>query len=651
MRFELTVALKYLIPRWRQLSVSIISLISILVISLVVWLVILFLSVTEGIEKKWTDQLLTLNAPLKMTPTEAYYRSYYYQIDRLSSASNYTTKTIGEKLLVQASDPYDESFDSELPLDFPSPDKVAEGSLKDLVKEGWEAIGSLKSYGASPQEFEISFGNLRLNLANHESETVINQVSYVASIDPSNTRLRKMLVPSSSEDYTHLLHVLLKNHHSPKTFFDHIHVSKLATTDAGFILPLSLYPKTGSVKAVLVGETQKAIIPGTIQGLDDLETRVQALGYATSVVEIDFAKKVPYALILDDHISFDTHLSEAVSLSVFVEGSVQNLPISGKAPLDQLKIEKLVQKKGSSQPFWIYDDEQGLKIPTGHSLGDGILVAKHFKNSGVKLGDSGFLSYYSPTTSSVQEQRIPIYVAGFYDPGMLPIGNKLIFVDPQVVSFFRGNLTMSDSMIGNGLGNGINIWISDLKKANEAKATLVAALEERGIQKYWKVESFKEYEFTRPILEQLESDKNLFTLIAIIILLVACSNIISMLILLVNDKKKEIGILQSMGASPKRIALIFGMCGFITGLMSSIIGTAAAILTLHHLQSLIDLLSFMQGHEAFQAAFYGNEMPNELSYNALTFVVVATLAISLLAGLIPAWKASRVRPTEILRAE
>lgn len=651
MRFELTVALKYLIPRWRQLSVSIISLISILVISLVVWLVILFLSVTEGIEKKWTDQLLTLNAPLKMTPTEAYYRSYYYLIDRLSSASNYTTKTIGEKLLAQTSDPYDESFDSELPLDFPSPDKMAEGNLKDLVKEGWKAIGTLESYGASPKEFEISFGNLRLNLSNQESETVINQVSYVASIDPSNARLRKMLVPSSSEDYTHLLHVLLKNRHSPKTFFDHLDVIKLATTDAGFILPLSLYPKTGSVKAVRVGETQKAIIPGTLQGLEDLENRVQALGYATSIVEIDFAKKVPYSLILDDHISFDTHLSEAASLSVFVEGSVQNLPIVGKAPLDQLKIEKLVQKKGSSQPYWIHEDEQGLKIPTGHSLGDGILVAKHFQNSGVKLGDSGFLSYYSPTTSSVQEQRIPIYVAGFYDPGMLPIGNKLIFVDPQVVSFFRGNLTMSDSMIGNGLGNGINIWISDLKKANEAKDALVAALEVRGIQKYWKVESFKEYEFTRPILEQLESDKNLFTLIAIIILLVACSNIISMLILLVNDKKKEIGILQSMGASPKRIALIFGMCGFITGLLSSIVGTAAAILTLHHLQSLIDLLSVLQGHEAFQAAFYGNEMPNELSFNALTFVVVATLVISLLAGLIPAWKASRVRPTEILRSE
>ncbi|HEY4831244.1 MAG TPA: ABC transporter permease, partial [Waddliaceae bacterium] len=94
MRFELTVALKYLIPKWRQLSVSIISLISILVISLVVWLVILFLSVTEGIEKKWVEELVALNAPVRMAPTDAYYRSYYYQVDTVSLDSNYTTKSI-----------------------------------------------------------------------------------------------------------------------------------------------------------------------------------------------------------------------------------------------------------------------------------------------------------------------------------------------------------------------------------------------------------------------------------------------------------------------------------------------------------------------------------------------------------------------------
>lgn len=87
------------------------------------------------------------------------------------------------------------------------------------------------------------------------------------------------------------------------------------------------------------------------------------------------------------------------------------------------------------------------------------------------------------------------------------------------------------------------------------------------------------------------------------------------------------------------------------GLISSIIGILAAVLTLHYLQSLVDLLSFLQGHEAFNAAFYGSQLPNAISVNALTFVFLATLIISILAGIVPAIKAARIRPSEILRSE
>ncbi|MCH9703145.1 MAG: FtsX-like permease family protein, partial [Chlamydiae bacterium] len=148
-----------------------------------------------------------------------------------------------------------------------------------------------------------------------------------------------------------------------------------------------------------------------------------------------------------------------------------------------------------------------------------------------------------------------------------------------------------------------------------------------------------------------DSDKTLFTLIMIIILVVACSNIISMLILLVNDKKREIGILQALGASPKRIGIIFGMCGLITGLVSSLLGTLLALLTLKNLQSLVNFLNMLRGHETFQKMFFGGQLPNEVSVSALAFVLTATIMISILAGLVPALKAARIRPSEILRGE
>ncbi|MFZ0566071.1 MAG: FtsX-like permease family protein [Chlamydiales bacterium] len=672
MRFELTVALKYLIPRWRQLSVSIISLLSVLVISLVVWLVVLFLSVTDGIEKKWISELVALNAPLRVVPTDAYFNSYYYKIDNLSLDSDYTTKTIGEKLTAYQSDPYDPMVDVELPSDFPIADRRADGSLKDPVKEGWEVITSLNHLGVRPQEHEVSFGNLRLNLIRKQSpfdevkQTFLNQVSYVSSNDEKNSRLQQMVLPITKQDYNNLLQSFTSDD-NPAQFFDYVEVTKLAVSDNNFTLAPPLYPTQGSLKGIGVvqsGKVQKIIFPSKSQDLEELGSEINDQGYETVAMEVEFFKgkmaaKSTSLCTISDSVMLQLNkgtLFEAALIRAEppervqfkIEGAVQGLPISGSVRYDHLEIHEAHLKSSQEEALCVSSSEEGgCIIPSGRILGDGILISKQYKSNDVRVGDRGYLAYYTSTASSLQEQQIPVYVAGFYDPGMMPVGNKLIFVDSDVTALLRGNMTITDKM----LGNSINVWLDDIYKAEEVKQQLTAALKAKEIDKYWEVQSYHDYEFARPILQQLESDKTLFTLIAIIILIVACSNIISMLVLLIKDKKREIGIMQSMGASPKRIATIFGICGFTTGLASSILGTIAAILTLHHLKSLVAFLSFLQGHEAFQAAFYGNQLPNELSYGALLFVTLATLFISFLAGIIPAVKAAKIRPSEILRAQ
>lgn len=700
MRFELTVALKYLIPKWRQLSVSIISLISVLVISLVVWLVVLFLSVTEGIERKWIEELVALNAPVRMTPTEAYYHSYYYEIDGLSLDSNYTSKTIGEKLASLQSDPYDPRFDQEIGATFPLPNRYEDGRLKDIVKEGYDAIKALPFKDVRPQEYEVSFGNLRLQMlregpgSDEVKQTFVTQVSYIASHDAENARVKQMIIPPTMSDYNNVLHTLAhgagRHSYSEKDeqlatvvensfrsgaqkFFSNINLNAVKTTD-GFVLNPSLFPNGSTLEGIgLVRHDaiRKVVVPGHIENLPLLEKKLSNLGYQTAPVTLVFEDgsvrlptAAPYStlagfdVMLDQNISFQASLIQDSllnadflgELKLAIEGTVQNTTLKGQTSFAHLEIDQATALN-DSPAFWVYHcPAGGCQIPSGSTsapFGEGLLIAKHFKNNGVLLGDRGYLAYYAQSGSSMQEQRIPVYVAGFYDPGMMPVGNKLIFVDQEITALLRGNMTVSDPL----LGNGINIWVSDLAQAASVKEALIHSLAVRGIGQYWDVQSYHDYEFTKPILEQLQSDKNLFTLIAVIILIVACSNIISMLILLVNDKKREIGILQSLGASPRRIAVIFGLCGFATGVVSCVIGTVAAVVTLKNLQSLVDVLSFFQGRDAFQSIFYGSKLPNDVSMQALIFVSAATLIISLLAGIIPAVKASRIRPTEILRAD
>ena len=80
-------------------------------------------------------------------------------------------------------------------------------------------------------------------------------------------------------------------------------------------------------------------------------------------------------------------------------------------------------------------------------------------------------------------------------------------------------------------------------------------------------------------------------------------------------------------------------------------GVAFAIFTLHYIDHVVSFLSFLQGHEAFNVQFFGKSLPNELSRQALLFILVATPLISLLAGLIPALKACKIHPSNVLRSE
>jgi lipoprotein-releasing system permease protein len=280
-------------------------------------------------------------------------------------------------------------------------------------------------------------------------------------------------------------------------------------------------------------------------------------------------------------------------------------------------------------------------------MGEGILLPKGYKDNGVLIGDRGYLSYNAPTASSIQEQRTPIFVAGFYDPGILPLGGKVVFANQHVSRMIRSAYPPDE----NPMSNGINIRFANLDDAGLVKAKLQSSLDEAGIGKYWRIETYREFEFTKDLLLQLRSERNLFSLISAVIIIVACSNIVSMLIILVNDKKMEIGILRSMGASSRSIGAIFGFCGIVMGLLGSLLGTIMALITLGNLQSLIDLISRLQGFKAFNPMFYGETLPNEISFEVLALVMGATALISLIAGIVPAFKTCLLRPSAILRSE
>lgn len=684
--FELSIAFKYLTPRWRQLSVSIISLISILVIALVVWLIVVFFSVTYGLERNWIDRLIALTAPVRISPTDAYYNSYYYHIDSISSASGYAHKSIGEKRLAEKSDSYDPYQDEEVPVFWAKPDRDAEEQLRDPVKAVFAEIERIRDVpGLKASDYEMTMANLRLQLVRQDGAAAqqgsISQATYLGSFDPENEAMQGALLPVTKDDLNHLLSLSGLDtreeqpgnvpqdlfHERLRRLFSHVTIQALAPAEKSWIMPRYLLPQEALWKACALYKGERLVrilIPLQSKWFEQLASEPVEQGYRLVKGKLAIHEGVPAfeSVVLEEQIpltlmgqpvleaaidpqSIDKALRPK-DLRFSIHFNLQGSMIKGQIPYGNLTIERAEVRSGSDA-LWVSREKGALELPKDPILGSGILLPRGFKDAGVLIGDSGSLVYALPTASGLQEQRLPVFVAGFYDPGIIPIGGKFVIADKVVTSLIRSAYNQDDLV----QGNGINVRFKDLSQADHVKDELEKAFQTAGIARYWKVETYREYDFTKDVIQQLKSEKNLFTLLATIIIVVACSNIISMLIILVNDKKLEIGILRSMGATSGSIALIFGTCGVVMGFMGSAIGILAAIFTLRHLQLLVDTISRIQGHDLFNPIYYGETLPSQLSWEAIGFVMMTTAFVSLISGLVPAIKASMMRPSAILKSE
>ena len=175
------------------------------------------------------------------------------------------------------------------------------------------------------------------------------------------------------------------------------------------------------------------------------------------------------------------------------------------------------------------------------------------------------------------------------------------------------------------------------------------------------------------LFKALVTEKVIMRVIVFFIYLVAVFNVMSGQIMLVLDKKREIGILKSLGFSPKKIAAIFLVEGLITTLIGATLGTILGLLaannigeTLAFIEKIIDM--FQQSLYYLKNIFIDNSKPAKFSFfpegiyyldaipvniqiSQIVFIYLGSLVLSLLAGLVPALKAAWMKPLEILRNE
>jgi lipoprotein-releasing system permease protein len=274
---------------------------------------------------------------------------------------------------------------------------------------------------------------------------------------------------------------------------------------------------------------------------------------------------------------------------------------------------------GSLEPLFRTEGEPALLL--GRELA---------RTLGVVPGDQ--VTVISPQGAMTAVGLVPkmrrFEVAGFVEMGMYEYDSSLAYTGLRAAQEFAG---LGDRV------SGLEVKLDDPFQARIIARRFATTLG----PVYW-VRDWMD--MNRNLFAALQLEKLALFVIVTIIVLVAAFAIIGHLVLLVAEKRKEIGILKAMGATGPSIGSIFLVAGMLIGVVGTVAGSAFGLL-LVWVQNTYQIIRL--SGDVYQISY----LPMKLTWSDFAMIVSATLVISLLATLSPARRAARLDPVDVLRYE
>ena len=147
-------------------------------------------------------------------------------------------------------------------------------------------------------------------------------------------------------------------------------------------------------------------------------------------------------------------------------------------------------------------------------------------------------------------------------------------------------------------------------------------------------------------------EKTMMSLILLLIVAVAAFNIVAMLVMVVTDKRTDIAILRTFGASPRRVMGVFLTQGLVIGWLGVGLGVALGLVLAFNVDTIVPFLQNTFGFQIFSSSiYYITTIPSVVRWSNVAVISAAALILTAAATLYPALRAARTAPAEALRYE
>lgn len=257
---------------------------------------------------------------------------------------------------------------------------------------------------------------------------------------------------------------------------------------------------------------------------------------------------------------------------------------------------------------------------------------------GVSVGDKVVLmapqGQFTPT--GVMPRIKQFTVAGLFQIGMYEYdaGLALIHLD-DAVKLYRMGDTVS----------GLRLKLGDLFDAPSASKAISQQLNDAYYVTDWTQQHAN-------FFKAIQLEKRVMFIILTLIVAVAAFNIVSTLVMAVTDKRADIAIMRTFGASPASILKVFVIQGALIGVIGTMIGAVLGVITALNIETIVPFIErTFQVQFLAKDVYYISDLPSKLVWSDVWTILALSFVLSLLATLYPSYKASQINPSEALRYE